>query len=210
MSIDFSAAEFMKRVLDLGPDFSVYGEALGEKMTVDSAFLQNLSGRDVEMLFAFTPRAHQVLLELLLPQNASALQPVEMALPPGLAFNSDDECELPQEEIAAQVVQVGSSSFENGGGHNDSDDLFLDLDASDDDFAVAAAVKKKTKKKRRKKKTATVPSPIGKSKEEIDGIADLEKPITSAEKKKKKKKAWKKKKKMATASVQGGGGRGGE
>jgi hypothetical protein len=76
----FSAADFIERVFSLGPDCSFYGEALDDKMTVDSAFLQNSSDWDVEILFAFAPRAHQVQLESLLPQNSNASQPAEKPL----------------------------------------------------------------------------------------------------------------------------------
>jgi hypothetical protein len=74
MSTSFNnAAGFMQRVLALGPEFSFYGKALGEQKTVDSVFLQSLSDRDIGILFAFVPQAHQVKLESLFPQNAKAL-----------------------------------------------------------------------------------------------------------------------------------------
>ena len=83
---------FVQRVMALGPDFVLYSAALGEKKTVDSVFLQNLSDRDIGVLFAFIPQAHQVKLERLFPQNVNASKdvPVEQQLP-GLAVNSDDD-----------------------------------------------------------------------------------------------------------------------
>jgi ankyrin repeat protein len=179
MSIDFSAAGFVQRVLALGPDFSFYGTALDEKKTVDSVFLQNLSDRDIGMLFAFTPQAHQLKLERLFPQNNNASKDVPVEKPlPGLAVNSDDDDDffLP-ETSSVQVAQVGSSSFEGGGGSSDDDDLFLDLNGSYDELPslTAATKKKKKKKKTRKKKTASTPPPEKKSQGDLDTIADLDK-----------------------------------
>ena len=76
----------MQRVLALGPDFSFYGKALGEQKTVDSVFLQSLSDRDIDILFAFVPQAHQAKLESLFPQNINALPEAPVRKPlPGLA-----------------------------------------------------------------------------------------------------------------------------
>jgi hypothetical protein len=68
MSISFSPAKFVQRVLALGPEFLRYGAALGGKKTVDSTFLQNLADHEIEMLFAFIPQAHQVKLETFCPK----------------------------------------------------------------------------------------------------------------------------------------------
>ena len=144
-------------MLALGPGFSCCGAALDEKKTVDSAFLKNLSDRDIGMLFAFTPQAHQVKLERLFPQNVPAGKPL-----PGLAVNSDDDDDffLP-ETSTVQVGLVGSSSFEGGGGSSDGE-LFLDLDGSDDELPLETATgKKKKKKKKKRKKKTTVNMKVG-------------------------------------------------
>jgi hypothetical protein len=169
----------VQRVLALGPDFSSYGKALGEKKTVDSVFLQSLSDRNIGILFAFVPQAHQAKLESLFPQNISASPEAPVKKPlPGLAVNSDDDEDffLP-EKSSVQVAQVGHSIFEGSGGSSDGDDLFLDLDGSGGELPLTTATKEKTKKRKksRKKKTATAPPLEKKSQEELDTIADLDK-----------------------------------
>jgi hypothetical protein len=94
---------------------------------------------------------------------------------PTLAVNSDDEDDffLP-ETTPVQVTQGrGRSSFEDGGGSNGGDDLFLDLDKSDDELPTTRT-KKRKKKQKRKKKTATAPPPEKKSQEDLDTIAELD------------------------------------
>jgi ankyrin repeat protein len=135
MPISSSAAGFAQRVLDLGPDYSLYGAALNEKKTVDSPFLQNLTDREASMMFAFIPQAHQVKLERLFPQNANTTNdaPVEKAAET-LAWNSDDEDEFPPE---TNSVQFGiSHDFEDCGDGSWGDELFLDLDKSDDELLL--------------------------------------------------------------------------
>lgn len=177
MSLYFSAANFVQRVLALGPEFSRYGAALDEKKTVDSTFLQNLTDQEIEILFAFIPQAHQVRLESLFPQNTNAaLQdlPVEKPLPT-LAYNSDDYDDTLPDKTFVEVLQVGSSSnVEDGGSGSGDGDLFLDLDKSDDELPTTAAKKRKKKNKRKKKKTATVPPPLEKSQEDLDTMAELD------------------------------------
>jgi hypothetical protein len=175
MSLYFSAANFVECVFALGPEFSVYGTALHEKDMIDSTFLKNLTDREIEILFAFIPQAHQVRLESLLPQNANhpsqdvpvektASQNVPVGKPlPTLAYNSDDYDDTLH---FVEVSQVGSSSnVEDGGDGSGDNDLFLDLDKSDDELPTTAAKKRKKKNKRKKKKTATAPRPWRKARE---------------------------------------------
>ena len=108
----------MECVFALGPEFSAYGTALHEKNMIDSTFLTNLTEREIEILFAFIPQAHQVRLESLLPQNAhhpsqdvpvektaSQYVPVEKPLPT-LAYNSGDydDDTLPVEKLRGSVT----------------------------------------------------------------------------------------------------------
>jgi hypothetical protein len=72
MSISFTADEFARHVISLGPDFFLYGAALGETNLADSAFLHNLTDQEAGILFAFMPQAHQIKLESLFSQNTNA------------------------------------------------------------------------------------------------------------------------------------------
>jgi hypothetical protein len=107
MSLSFSAAEFVQRALALGPDFVLHGVALGEKKTVDSAFLLILTDREICILFAFTPKVHQAQLESLLPQRSNAPLDVhvENALP-SLALNSDVDCDVLLAGVFVQGAQI--------------------------------------------------------------------------------------------------------
>jgi ankyrin repeat protein len=166
MSISFSAAGFVQRVLALGPEFTLYATALSEKKTVDSAFFQNLADQEIGILFAFIPQAHQAKLESLFSVKTNAL--------PSLAWNSADDDEILPVSTPVRDALVGSSSnFEGGGGSGGvqnaeershagqfgsssldggSDvELFLDLGGSSDDQVPSPETTKKKKKRTRKR-----------------------------------------------------------
>jgi ankyrin repeat protein len=165
-SISFSPAKFVQRVLALGPEFLRYGAALDEKKTVDCTFLQKLTDREIDILFAFIPQVHQVKLKSLLPQNVKA----------SLAHNSDDG--ILSHKSSVKTAQTGSRiNFEDGSGISNGEE-------KSGDEAPKTAAKKRKKKKKNKIKTATAPPPVKItatapppvqiSQEDLDTMADLD------------------------------------
>jgi hypothetical protein len=60
----------------LGPVFEGYGSTLNEKQTLDSAFLQGLTPRENDILFALVPHGHQAKLEILFSRMTAGKVPL--------------------------------------------------------------------------------------------------------------------------------------
>jgi ankyrin repeat protein len=174
----FSAVELVQRVRALGPEYLLYSTALDEKKTFDSAFLHNLTEREMGILFAFVPQTHQMKLEVLWSQDFNALEnaPVERAVTT-LELNSHGADEIVPDVASPQAAQGGDRSKVEVDGSSSSDELFLDLDGSSEDDEIplpnAAGKKKKKRKNRKKKKAGSLP--VDKHKQQdLDAIAQLD------------------------------------